>query len=158
MLDFIAKGLAKVFGTKSDRDIKELLPRVTEINQAFAGLKTLSDDQLRAKTYEIKDVINNRLKSIDDKIGEIRTQIDALPTQAIHEKDRFFNDIDKLEKDRDTELEKVLEEVMPQAFAVVKETARRFKENGKLVVTASMNDREPAVTKPNVEIEGDQAI
>ena len=69
MLDFIAKGLAKVFGTKSDRDIKELLPKVTEINRAFQGLNGLDDDQLRAKTYEIKEIINNRLSSIDEKIA-----------------------------------------------------------------------------------------
>lgn len=157
MLDFIAKGLAKVFGTKSDRDIKELLPKVTTINQAFEALKGLSDDQLRSKTQEIKGIINDRLKPIDDKIAEIRVQIDALPTQSIHEKDQLFNEIDKLEKERDEELEKVLEEVLPQAFAVVKETARRFKENGKLVVTASMRDRELAVIKKNVEIQGDEA-
>ncbi|MBA4299937.1 preprotein translocase subunit SecA [Algoriphagus alkaliphilus] len=157
MLDFIAKGLAKVFGTKSDRDIKELLPKVTTINLAFEALKGLSDDQLRSKTQEIKGIINDRLKPIDDKIAEIRVQIDALPTQSIHEKDQLFNEIDKLEKERDEELEKVLEEVLPQAFAVVKETARRFKENGKLVVTASMRDRELAVIKKNVEIQGDEA-
>ena len=127
MLDFIAKGLAKIFGTKSDRDIKELLPKVTEINQAFAGLNNLNDDQLRAKTQEIKQVINDRLKSIDDKILEIRTQIEALPAQAIHEKDQLFNEIDNLEKDRDTELEKVLEEVMPQAFALAKRFSTELK-------------------------------
>jgi preprotein translocase subunit SecA len=158
MLDFIAKGLAKVFGTKSDRDIKELLPRVAVINQAYQALKGISDDELRAKTQEIKGIINDRLKPIDEKILEIRGQIDLLPAQAIHQKDQLFNEIDKLEKGRDEELEKVLEEVLPQAFAIVKETARRFKENGKLVVSASMHDRELAVFKKNVEIQGEQAI
>jgi len=158
MLDFIAKGLAKVFGTKSDRDIKELLPRVSVINQAYHALKGISDDKLRAKTQEIKGIINDRLKPIDDKILDIRGQIDLLPAQAIHQKDQLFNEIDKLEKERDEELEKVLEEVLPQAFAVVKETARRFKENGKLEVSASMHDRELAVFKKNVEIQGEQAI
>ena len=158
MLDFIAKGIAKVFGTKSDRDIKELLPKVTAINQVFGTLKSLTDDQLRAKTQEIKGIINDRLKPIDEKIVEIRSQIDALPAQAIHQKDQLFNEIDKLEKERDEDLEKVLEEVLPQAFAVVKETARRFKENGKLVVTASMHDRELAAVKKNVEIQGEEAI
>jgi preprotein translocase subunit SecA len=157
MLDFIAKGLAKVFGTKSDRDIKELLPKVTTINQAFEALKGLSDDQLRNKTQEIKGIINERLKPIDDKIEGIRVQIEALPAQSIHEKDQLFNEIDKLEKERDEELEKVLEEVLPQAFAIVKETARRFKENGKLVVAATMRDRELAAIKKNVEIQGDEA-
>jgi preprotein translocase subunit SecA len=158
MLDFIAKGLAKVFGTKSDRDIKELLPKVTEINKIFVGLKSLSDDQLREKTQELRLQINEHLKSIDEKITELRTQIDSLPADAIQEKDQLFNEIDKLEKERDSELEKVLEEVMPTAFAIVKETARRFKENGKLEVKATLKDREMAALKPNVEILGDTAL
>lgn len=158
MLDFIAKGLAKIFGTKSDRDIKELLPKVTEINQVFSGLKSLSDDQLREKTQEIRNKINDRLQSIDGKIADLRGQIDALPSEAIHQKDQLFNEIDKLEKERDSELEKVLDEVMSQAFAIVKETARRFKENGKLEVAANSYDRELAARKPNVEIQGEKAI
>ena len=158
MLDFIAKGLAKIFGTKSDRDIKELLPRVGEINQIFAGLASLSDEQLREKTLSLRARINEHLKEIDDNIADIKTQIGVLPAQAVHQKDQLFNQIDGLEKDRDTELEKVLDEVMPTAFAVVKETARRFKEVGKLEVTATHRDRELAATKPNVQIQGDQAI
>jgi preprotein translocase subunit SecA len=158
MLDFIAKGLAKLFGTKSDRDIKELLPKVTEINQIFSGLKSLSDDQLREKTQELRLKINDRLKSIDEKIAELKNQIEALPSEAIHQKDHLFNEIDKLEKERDTELEKVLDEVMTHAFAIVKETARRFKENGKLEVNANVRDRELAASKTNVEIQGDKAI
>lgn len=158
MLDFIAKGLAKVFGTKSDRDIKELFPRVKEINDAFAALKNISDEELRAKTQEIKGIINGQLTVIDQKIIEIKAQVETLPPQAIQEKDQLFNQIDQLEKERDQSLEKVLDEVMPQAFAVVKETARRFKENGKLEVIASMKDRELAVTKKNVEIQGESAV
>ena len=158
MLDFIAKGLAKLFGTKSDRDIKELLPKVTEINQIFSGLKSLSDDQLREKTIEIRLKINEHLKSIDDQIVEIKSKIEALPAEEIQQKDALFNQIEKLEKERDTELEKVLEEIMTTAFAIVKETARRFKEVGKLEVTANIYDRELAARKPNVEIQGDKAI
>ena len=97
MLDFIAKGLAKVFGTKSDRDIKEFLPLVTETNQIFAGLASLSDDQLREKTHSLRARINEHLKAIDDKITDIRNQIEALPAQAVHQKDQLFNQIDALE-------------------------------------------------------------
>jgi preprotein translocase subunit SecA len=158
MLDFIAKGLAKIFGTKSDRDIKELLPKVTEINQIFSGLKSLSDDQLREKTLEIRQKINDHLKSIDDQIIDIKSKIEGLPAEEIQQKDAFFNQIEKLEKERDTELEKVLEEIMTTAFAIVKETARRFKEVGKLEVTANIYDRELAARKPNVEIQGERAI
>ncbi|MCE2708969.1 MAG: hypothetical protein LW685_10440 [Algoriphagus sp.] len=158
MLDFIAKGLAKIFGTKSDRDIKELLPKVAEINQIFSGLAGLSDDQLRGKTQEIRAQIAAQLKDIDDTIVGIKAQIEALPAEEVQQKDSLFNQIDALEKERDKELEKVLDDVMPTAFAIVKETARRFKEVGKLQVKASSRDRELAATKANVKVEGDDAI
>jgi preprotein translocase subunit SecA len=158
MLDYIAKGLAKVFGTKSDRDIKEFSPKVALINDAFQKLQSLSDDQLRAKTEEIKATINADLKSFDDKIAELKSQIDALAPDKVHEKDALFNEIEKTETARDEELEVVLDKVLYDAFAVVKETARRFKENGKLVVKASLNDKEIASKKSNVVIEGEQAV
>jgi preprotein translocase subunit SecA len=156
MLELIAKGLAKVFGTKSARDIKELSPRVPLINEAFQKLKGLTDDQLRGKTTEIKAIINEDLKSFDDKILELREKISAFAPDKVHEKDALFNEIDKIEKERDAALELVLDKVLPEAFAVVKETARRFKENGKLVVTANPRDKELAAKKANVEISGDR--
>ncbi|MBN3581529.1 preprotein translocase subunit SecA [Algoriphagus aestuarii] len=158
MLEFIAKGLAKVFGTKSDRDIKELAPKVEEINKIFASFASISDDELRGKTAEIKGKINEKLKSIDDSIAEIRVKINELAANAIHEKDQLFNQIDQLEKQRDESLEEILLEVMPTAFAVVKETARRFKENKQLKVSATLFDRELSAKKQNVVIEGEQAI
>tara|TARA_R100000365_G_C2748686_1_gene81296 strand:+ start:832 stop:2853 length:2022 start_codon:yes stop_codon:yes gene_type:complete len=158
MLDFIAKGLAKVFGTKSDRDIKELLPKVKEINDIFSGLQKLSDEELRAQTAQIKETINSHLQELDDKIAGFRAEIEALPIDAIHQKDNLFTQIEQVEKERDESLEEVLEKVMPQAFAIVKETARRFKENGQLTVTATLKDKELAATKKNVEIDGDKAI
>ncbi|MCH7397969.1 preprotein translocase subunit SecA [Belliella sp. DSM 107340] len=158
MLEIIAKGLAKVFGTKSDRDIKELTPKVALINQEFEKLKNLSDDELRGKTAEIKSIINSDLKSFDDKIKGFRDQIEALAPDKVHEKDALYNEIDKTEKERDEALEVVLEKVMPLAFAVVKETARRFKEVGSLKVKANLYDKELAVKKANVEIVGEEAI
>jgi preprotein translocase subunit SecA len=158
MLDFIAKGLAKVFGTKSDRDIKDLLPIVKEINIVFDGLKGISDEQLRAKTQEIKSQINDHLQVFDQNILDIRAKVDELPATSIHEKDQLFNQIDQIEKDRDQALEEVLQKVLPTAFAVVKETARRLKEVGKLVVKANLRDREIAAVKANVEIQGEDAI
>jgi len=158
MLELIAKGLAKVFGTKSARDIKELSPRVPLINEVFEKLKGLTDDQLRGKTAEIKATINGDLKSFDDKILEIRDKISAFAPNKVHEKDALFNEIDKIEKERDAALEVVLDKVLAEAFAVVKETARRFKENGKLVVTANLRDKEIAAKKTNVEISGEEAI
>ncbi|NVK50214.1 MAG: preprotein translocase subunit SecA [Cyclobacteriaceae bacterium] len=158
MLDLIAKGIAKVFGTKSDRDIKELLPRVKEINQIFEGLAKLSDEELRAQTSEIKSKVNEYLKDFDEKIESLRAEVESLPADAIHQKDQIFSQIEEIEKNRDKALEEVLDQVMPQAFAVVKETARRFKENGKLIVNATLRDKELAAVKPNVEIDGEQAV
>ena len=158
MLEIIAKGLAKVFGTKSDRDIKELTPKVGLINQEYTKLQGLSDEELRAKTIEIKGIINADLKSFDDKIADFRAQIEALAPEKVHEKDALYNEIDKTEKERDEALEVVLEKVMPLAFAVVKETARRFKEVGSLKVKANAYDKELAAKKSNVEITGDEAI
>ncbi|WP_373522038.1 preprotein translocase subunit SecA [Aquiflexum sp.] len=158
MLELLAKGLAKVFGTKSDRDIKELAPRVPLINDAFNNLRDLSDDQLRAKTEEIKAIINADLKTFDDKIALLREKIDSLAADKVHEKDALFNEIDNIEKSRDEALEVTLDKVLIEAFAIVKETARRFKENGKLVVKASLHDKELSVKKPHIEISGDEAI
>ncbi|MDN3669295.1 preprotein translocase subunit SecA [Echinicola jeungdonensis] len=158
MLDLITKGLTKIFGTKSDRDIKELLPIVDQINDAYNQLQSLSDDELRNKTGEIKAEIDKDLKNIDDQISKLKSEIEALSAEKVHEKDALFTQIDKVEKDRNEALEGVLEKILPQAFAVVKETARRFKENEKLVVKAKDFDRELAAKKDNVEINGEEAI
>ena len=157
MLESIAKGLAKVFGTKSDRDIKTLSPVVALVNTAFAKLADISDDELRNETTKIKEIINEDLKSFDDRISELRKEIDQLNPEEVQAKDALFNQIDAVEKERDEALEVSLEKVLPRAFAVVKETARRLKENGKLTVTANLQDQTMAASKSYVEIDGDQA-
>ena len=158
MFEFVSKGIAKVFGTKSDRDLKELTPFVGKINSEFAKLSGISDEDLRGKTAELKGVIAEKLKHIDDELALLHQKIDENPELDIHEKEELFGQIDKLEEKRDEELEVVLLEILPRAFAVVKETARRFAENHQLIVTATSNDRELAQKKPNVEIKGDEAI
>jgi preprotein translocase subunit SecA len=121
-------------------------------------LLELSDEELRAQTIELKSIINGDLSTFDQQIEELKGKINALEADKVHEKDALFTQIEKIEKDRDQELEKSLEKILPRAFAVVKETARRFKENGKLVVKANATDQELAARKPNVEISGEQAI
>lgn len=158
MFDFIGKTIAKVFGTKSERDIKEITPYVSLINQEYAQLAAISDDELRARTLAVKGIIDDRLKDIDVRIAALHQRIVDEPDLDIMQKETVFNEIDELEKVRNKDLETVLMEVLPQAFAIVKETARRYKENAKLVVTASDYDRQVAARKPNVEISGDQAI
>ena len=158
MLNIISKGVTKIFGTKADRDLKELTPYVGKINAEFDKLSDISDDELRGRTEELKAIIADELKFIDDQIADLHKQVEDNPKMDIHQKEDVFNSIDKLEEERDEELEKVLLEIMPQAFAVVKETARRLATNEKLVVTANMNDKLHAGTKEHVEIQGDKAI
>ncbi|OKL39077.1 preprotein translocase subunit SecA [Pontibacter flavimaris] len=157
MFDFFGKTVAKLFGTKSDRDIKEVLPYVSKVNEEYAKLTTLTDDELRQKTFEIKGIIDERLKPIDDKIAALHKRVAEETELNIVQKENIFSEIDELEKQRNKDLEVVLMEVLPVGFAVVKETARRWKENGQLVVTATDHDRMIAGRKPNVQIEGDKA-
>lgn len=158
MFDFLAKGLTKVFGTKSDRDIKEVLPLVEQINKEFAKLKDLSHDELRAKTADVLDRINQYLKEIDDEIAALHTKVDDNPDMDLHTKEDLFNEIDALEEKRNEKLEEVLLEVLPETFAIVKDTARRFMENEQLEVTASMFDKEMSGKAEHVNLKGDKAV
>ncbi|PIB36667.1 preprotein translocase subunit SecA [Reichenbachiella sp. 5M10] len=158
MLNILTKGIAKVFGTKADRDLKDLLPYVDLINGEYAKLSSLSDDQLRAKTQELRDRISTHLKEIDDKIKTHHQTIADDPEMDIDQKESVFGKIDKLTKQRDEELEVVLLQILPEAFAIVKDTARRLTENKQLVVQATMQDKEYAAKKPHVEIQGEKAI
>ena len=157
MFDGIAKGVAKLFGTKSERDIKQIMPYVAQINQAYQKLATLTDEELRGKTGEFKSIIAERLKHIDDEIDSLHRKVADHRDLDINEKDEVFKKIDALEGDRNVELEKILMDILPEAFAVVKETARRLTENKKLVVKATQLDRELAARKDHILIEGDTA-
>ncbi|MDH3711084.1 MAG: preprotein translocase subunit SecA, partial [Cyclobacteriaceae bacterium] len=158
MLDFVSKGIAKVFGTKSEKDIKSVLPYVAQIHEQYEPLQGISDDQLRDKTQELKDVINRELAEVDAQIADLHQKIADNPDLDIHQKDEVFKEIDSLEDKRNEVLEEVLLDVLPLAFAVIKETARRFKENGQLRVKANLEDKAFAAEYSNVEIDGDQAI
>ncbi len=151
------KFIAKIFGTKSQRDIKLVEPLVKETLIEFEKLATLSNDELRAKTIEIQSTINQELKAIDDQLLALHERINNQPDLDISEKESVFAEIDKLESDRNKELEKVLLKVLPQAFAIVRDTARRFKENDYLEVTAQEYDRVLSGTHPNVTIHVDKA-
>ncbi|MDB4835509.1 preprotein translocase subunit SecA, partial [Cyclobacteriaceae bacterium] len=157
MLAALTKGLTKIFGSKSEKDIKKLMPYVEETNKEFALLLSISDDQLRAKTAELRKEIANSLKSIDDQIADLekKTTSDGVNVQ---QKEQYFQEIEQLEKDRNEQLEDVLLEVLPKAFAVVKETARRLTENKQLKVTAQDIDHKIANEFSHVTIEEDQAV
>lgn len=151
------KLIAKIFGTKSDKDIKRMMPLVEETKKEGEKLPGLSNDQLRQRTQDIQNEINQKLKPIDDQLAALHKQISDQPNLDINEKEGIFNQIDAIEKDRNKELEKVLMEVLPRAFAIVRETARRFKENEYLEVTATEFDRTLAPRHTNVKIVGDKA-
>lgn len=156
MLDSIGRGIAKIFGTKSDKDLKEITPFVQLINNEFEKLQSISDDQLRGKTTELKERIAGELKHIDDQIADLTKQAESAELD-VHQKENLFSQIDKLEKDRDVDLERILLQILPEGFAVVKETARRFAENKQLQVQATLQDKTLAAIKPNVVINGETA-
>ena len=157
MLKFITKGLSKVFGSKSSRDIKSIMPIVEQINIEFAKLSTISNDELRGKTYEFKNRIVHYLSAFDEKINELKEQAEKDDVN-IEEKETIFNEIDKLTKDRDAAIEEILLEILPEAFAVVKETARRFSENTTLESSATQLDKDLSVKHPHITIQGDKVI
>ncbi|NBB28188.1 preprotein translocase subunit SecA [Cellulophaga sp. BC115SP] len=158
MINYLTKAVTKFFGTKSERDIKELMPIVENVKVEFAKLSNLTDNQLRQKTVDLKALIQERLARYDAEISDFKLEIEGNPEMSVDVKENIFNQIDKLEVDRNKSLEVVLMEILPQAFAIVKETARRYTENKKLEVTATPYDIEMASRKKNVEIVGDTAI
>jgi preprotein translocase subunit SecA len=151
--------LRKLFGNKHERDVKEILPIVDEINSEYKKLSNLSNDELRNKTLEFRQIIKDYLKVIDGDISELRQE--AQKTDDIVKKQDLFTEVDRLVKKRDQQIEEVLNKILPQAFAVVKETASRFTKNEILEVTATEFDREMAgrmgALSP-VYIEGDKAF
>jgi preprotein translocase subunit SecA len=149
--------LTKVFGSKSERDIKAIQPLVIRINEEYAKLSSLSNDELRAKTVYFKDVISKSLADIDGRIAQLKVDADSREL-ALAEKTALYDQVDALVKDRDAALEVVLLDLLPEAFAVVKETSRRFTENKFLEVTATQHDRDYAARRANVTISGDKAI
>ena len=149
--------LSKLFGSKSERDIKQITPIVEQIKAEYSKLSSLSHDELRQKTIDFKARIQSHLTDIDKQIEDLKGQAEA-PDLDMERKTGFYEQIDSLQKDRDKELEVVLMEILPEAFAVMKETARRFTENKVVEVTATQFDRDLAARKPNVVINGDKAL
>ncbi len=154
MLSFINK----IFGSKSDRDVKSAKPIVDKIKEEYEKLSSLSHDELRAKTADFKSRIQSDLSEIEGRIAEIKKNVEENAELTIHDKTDLYDEVDRLEKDKNKQLEATLLNILPEAFAVMKETAKRFTDNEKIEVTASAFDRELAARKPNVLIKGDKAI
>ncbi|HEX7906158.1 MAG TPA: preprotein translocase subunit SecA [Chitinophagaceae bacterium] len=151
--------IQKIFGgSKSEKDVKKISPIVAKVNQHFTSYASLSNDQLRNKTQEFRQRIKQHLSDIDTRIEAKNKAADELPFTDLVGKDVIYQEVDKLKKDRDKKIEEALEEIMPEAFAVVKETAHRFKENTALVSAATQLDRDLSVKKEYIRIEGDNSI
>ena len=147
--------IGKLFGNKNTRDMREIQPWVEKIKKAYPAIEKLDNDELRAKTQELKERIKQSAVAENAKIVELKAKVEQT---EIEEREQLFNEIDKLEVAVLDKYEVALDEVLPEAFAIVKETARRFAENGEVVVTATDFDRTLAATKDFVRIEGDKAI
>jgi preprotein translocase subunit SecA len=145
-------------GSKSEKDVKAISPLVGVINTHFGSYQSLSHDQLRAKTSEFRDRIKEHLVEIDNNIRALNEQAEQLPLEDILGRDDLYKEVDELKKKRNQQIEEILEKILPEAFAVVKEAGRRFKENDELVATATELDRELSVKKDYVKIRGDQSV
>lgn len=151
--------LSKLFGgSKSDKDVKKLEPIVAQINGFFAEYASLTNDELRAKTQEFRARIQEHLADIDQQIADKKAEADNESGGDIQVREEIYNEADKLIKKRDEQIEQILNAILPEAFAVIKETARRFKDNPEIVATATDMDREFAHMRPHTRIEGDQCI
>ena len=151
----INKFLSRIFGNKSTRDMKLIQPWVNKVKEASESIEKLSNDDLRGKTKELQQTIQASADDIKEKIAALNAKIEDTP---IEDREVIFNQIDKLEKEVLERYEEALNAALPDAFAIVKETARRFAQNEEITVTATDFDRELAATKDFVRIEGDKAI
>jgi preprotein translocase subunit SecA len=151
--------ISKIFGgNKSEKDVKKITPLVGKINEFFNQYQSLTNDQLRNKTTEFRSRIQQHLSTIDEQINNKKEAAENLSSENINEKDTLYHEIDALKKDRDKQIEEVLQQLLPEAFAVMKETARRFKENSTLESSVTELDRTLAVKKDYIRIEGDKVI
>jgi preprotein translocase subunit SecA len=157
-MDFVTKLLGSFFGNKSEKDIQEIQPLVEEINSIFDSFKSLSNDELRAKTNELRATIQERIGEQQKEIDSIKEKMEGNFDIDVEEKETLYAQIDSLEEEITQKLDEVLDDILPTAFAIVKETARRFTENESVSVTASEYDRELAATREHISIQGDQAI
>ena len=147
--------LSSIFGHKATRDMKEIKPWVDKVKAAYPEIAALDNDALRAKTEELKAYIRNSAAEQRAKVEELKASVE---NTELEEREELFAQIDKIEKEILDTYEKALDEVLPVAFSIVKETAKRFSENEEIVVTATEFDRHLAATKDFVRIEGDKAI
>jgi preprotein translocase subunit SecA len=154
---FFTDVLKKFFGTKSDRDIKVIRPYVDKTIAAYERIDKLTHDELRAESFRLKKIITDRIAADEEKKKSLRERLEDVMID-VREKEELATEVDKLSKKIDEKIEEVLLEILPDAFAIMKSTARRFKENQKVVVKALEFDRDLAAMQDFVSIEGDHAV
>ena len=156
-MDILSKVIKTFFGTKSDKDRKEIQPYVDRILALYPQIDALSNDELRARSAALRRDIAEEIRPDEERITELKGILEQ-PETSLEDKERHSREIDKLTKDIDDKIEKKLDEILPEAFAIMKSTARRFAENPTIEVTATQFDRDLAATKDFVTIEGDKAV
>lgn len=149
--------LKKLVGDKSATDRKKYQPVIDQVSAIFPGLASLSDDELRGKTDGFRAQVQAATEALENEVTSLREKANDM-SLALHEKEAIYEQIDAKEKEINEVIEKVLEDILPEAFAVVKETARRWAQNGHLTVTARDFDRELATSKDGITIDGEKAI
>jgi len=152
---FVTKVLGKILGNKSEKDIKEVSPIVEKIKEEYNRITKLSNDELRGESDKLKQIIDERIKPEEDEIESLKEKVEEVDIQ---ESEKLYEQIDKLEEKIDEKIEEVLNEILPTAFAIVKETARRFNDNEQIEVTANDFDKDLAATRNSINIKGDKAI
>ena len=156
-MDIVASLIKMVFGSKADKDRKEIEPYIQKIKAVYPEIEALSNDGLRARSEELKRRIADYIAADEARIAELRAQLEK-PETTLGEKEKISKEIDELTKRIDDRIEEKLDEILPEAFAIMKDTARRFAQNETVEVTANDFDRELAATKDFVRIEGDKAV
>jgi preprotein translocase subunit SecA len=149
--------LKKLLGDKSATDRKQYQPVIDQVAAIYTSLQGVSDDELRNRTARFQEQVKAATASLEARVAELKEQANN-PELSIHDKEDLYEEIDRTQKEINEEIEKVLETILPEAFAVVKETSRRWAENGQLTVTATQMDRDLATKKDGITIEGDKAI
>ncbi|MDR1330856.1 MAG: preprotein translocase subunit SecA [Tannerella sp.] len=147
--------LTKLFGNKSERDLREIMPYVKKITEVYPFIKALTNDELRARSQEIRQSVTDYVKEERQQIEELRKDID---NKELEEREAIWAEVDKIESKITEKFETVLDEVLPEVFAIMKDTARRFTENERITVTANDFDRDLAAKHDFIEIEGDKAV
>lgn len=153
----MANFFTKLFGTKADRDLKEVKPMLDAVQKVYPSIQTLSNDELRGKTIEFKNRIAKAVEAEEAELAQLKKRVEEEYDMPVDEKQSIYKRIEVLEDESYKKTQQVLDEILPEAFAVVKDTARRFAENEEVEVTATDHDRDLSATRDNVTIRGDKA-